>query len=210
MSKIEAQKTLAIALMEDLYPVDPFVMVAGGAPRDWDLGFEANDLDIYLRAPNHNTDSLRQKLLEFVGIRGIQKLGQNYGNGSNTAFIEGLEYVFEGTYSGQKVQIMFMSKGVHEEITRQFDVDINDIYMDVCGKVHVSEAYEIAMSTQVSYLREKYYGEEKHVLKMKERFPTISFIKPTKEQQFQRAKEIYELRQRKAVGGFENFFSEQI
>lgn len=204
MSKIEAQKTLAIALLEDLYPVDPFVMVAGGAPRDWNLGFEARDLDIYLRAPNHNTDTLRENLLKWIGIQDVQKLrGENY-DGSRSSLSD-LECVFEGTFSGEKVQVMFMRKGVHAEITQKFDVDISDIYIDVQGKEHISEAYEIAMRNQVSHLREKYQGEEKHVLKMKTRFPTISFIKPTRDQQLEREKEIHELRQRKAVGGFEKF-----
>lgn len=47
MSKIEFQKDLANKILNDLKIIDPRAYLAGGAPRDWNFGEEANDLDFY-------------------------------------------------------------------------------------------------------------------------------------------------------------------
>lgn len=45
--KIEEQNVVAKKVLEKIKIVDPYVILAGGAPRDWYFGNPCNDLDIY-------------------------------------------------------------------------------------------------------------------------------------------------------------------
>lgn len=51
--QIEHQKFVADTILYKLFPIDPYCICAGGAPRDWYLGKVASDLDIFIyTAPN--------------------------------------------------------------------------------------------------------------------------------------------------------------
>lgn len=108
------QKSIAVKLLRQFQQIDPFAMIAGGAPRDWDCGQLANDLDIYLRMPNHNTLALVESVCENFGITSFKQLVSNTSEAY--AKLPNLKWVFEGYYEQQKVNIMVMEQGVREGI----------------------------------------------------------------------------------------------
>jgi len=52
--RIQKQKEVANFFLNKLEMLDPNIICAGGAPRDWSLGKEASDIDIFMRFPNHS------------------------------------------------------------------------------------------------------------------------------------------------------------
>lgn len=171
---VENQKQVASELLSKLKMVDPFAMIAGGAPRDWYFNTVAKDLDVYLRLPNHNTIGLLTSLAEMVGIKDfypIDKIKE-----STYAELPNLKWVFEGRYNGVQVNLMVMEKGVREEIIKDFDVAICRAWFDGID-CHYNEEFEFCVKTRVCLVHENYTGKEAHLRKMAKRFPQFMFYK---------------------------------
>lgn len=171
---IENQKEYARNLINLLKNVDPFVMIAGGAPRDWHFNKLANDLDIYMRLPNHNTVALVTDLARSTGIEKFQPIAKV--KESTYAELPNLSAVYEGYYRGMKVNLMVMSKGVGIEIVKDFDVGICKIWLDATG-THYHDEFEFCLRTRVCVVHPNYTGKEAHVRKMAQRFPQFMFYK---------------------------------
>lgn len=168
------QKREATELLSKLRLVDPFAMIAGGAPRDWYFNTPAKDLDVYMRLPNHNTIGLVNSLAAMVGITDffpIDKIKE-----STYAELPNLKWVFEGRYNGVQVNLMVMEKGVREEIVKDFDVAICRAWFDG-EKCHYHEEFEFCMKTRVCLVHQNYTGKEAHLRKMAKRFPQFMFYK---------------------------------
>ena len=171
---IANQLEIAEKLLQKLKVVDPFAMIAGGAPRDWRFNTPAKDLDVYLRMPNHNTIGLVQELALRIGIINFRILGKT----TETSYAElpHLKWVFEGEYDGMKVNLMVMEKGVQEEIVKDFDVAICKAWFDG-SQCHYHEEFEFCIKTGVCVVHERYTGREAHVQRMAKRFPQFMFYK---------------------------------
>ncbi len=168
------QKREATELLSKLRLVDPFAMIAGGAPRDWYFNSLAKDLDVYMRLPNHNTIGLVSSLAAMVGIKCLFPI--NKVKESTYAELPNLKWVFEGEYNGIKVNLMVMEKGVQEEIIKDFDVGICKAWFDG-EQCHYHEEFEFCVKTRVCVVHENYTGKEAHVRKMAKRFPQFMFYK---------------------------------
>lgn len=64
---IEKQMKVADEVINKLRAVDPFCIVAGGAPRDWYFGNIANDIDVYIWQ-QHDTKHSKIKQLKYAGF----------------------------------------------------------------------------------------------------------------------------------------------
>ena len=171
---VAGQKEEATELLSKLRLVDPFAMIAGGAPRDWYFNTPAKDLDVYMRLPNHNTIGLVTSLAVMVGITDFSPIDKI--KESTYAELPNLKWVFEGRYNGIKVNLMVMEKGVQEEIIKDFDVAICRAWFD--GKdCHYHEEFEFCIKTRVCLVHENYTGKEAHLRKMAKRFPQFMFFK---------------------------------
>lgn len=168
------QKREATELLSKLRMVDPFAMIAGGAPRDWYFNKSAKDLDVYMRLPNHNTVALVSDLARLVGITHLSKIDKV--KESTYAELPNLKWVFIGEYNGLPINLMVMEKGVREEIIKDFDVAICRAWFDG-EQCHYMEEFEFCVKTRVCLVHEKYTGKEAHVRKMAKRFPQFMFFK---------------------------------
>jgi hypothetical protein len=118
---IEYQKQIADEILLKLFLVDPYSIVAGGAPRSWHHGEEARDLDIFVYDTCTQTMFL-QKLasLGFIitstGTR--EELPEMY---KKNPF---LEAVYDCVYNNVKVQFMYMNKPTFDSVIAQFPLSI--------------------------------------------------------------------------------------
>lgn len=87
----------------------PEAIVAGGAPRNWDFGRVANDLDVYLSAP-----LLETELLEIIGVSSFKNLGRSY----QYSGIKTIKKVIEANLGGMTVQ--FISMDINARSSRLF------------------------------------------------------------------------------------------
>ena len=73
---IEEQQEVAKYVLQKLEIIDPCCILAGGAPRDWDLGTPANDLDFYLYLGHNSVFGLRNtKLKQLVFLMPVRLVG---------------------------------------------------------------------------------------------------------------------------------------
>lgn len=82
LNTIEAQKTETKALLAEVNKYFTYALVAGGAPRNWNFGRAANDIDIYVLRSKSDTN--QQEIDKKIAI-GVQKLSEMYGFGENKA-----------------------------------------------------------------------------------------------------------------------------
>lgn len=177
IQKLNFQKQLATELLSKFRVIDPFAMIAGGAPRDWDFGQLANDLDVYLRMPNHSTLSLVELVCENFGITSLKQLVSNMSEAY--AKLPNLKWVFEGYYEQQKVNVMVMEQGVREEIVSNFDVSLCECWFDG-QNIHKTKNYNLTKEHNICFINKNYTGKETHIKKMMQRFPNIRFVKEFK------------------------------
>lgn len=101
-NKIKNQKSIAEEILVKLWNHRHEAIIAGGAPRNWDHGMPANDLDIYIGSP------ISKSYLEEIFDNKTEKLGKdndNYSYKNDT-----IESVYETEYKGIKVQIIASSR----------------------------------------------------------------------------------------------------
>lgn len=185
------QRSVAKDLLSQISLVDPSAILAGGAVRDWYLGKPANDLDIYVRCPNHETYSEKVSMLKNIGLIYVNKLSKN--SEVNYASLPGLLHVFEGHYCNMKVNIMFMSANTYSErIIENFDCSICECFMNKDGEYFYSNNFFKTIESKVIFVNERYTGNEQHLIKMAERFPEYLLAKIIK-------------RSKKEIDSFEKF-----
>lgn len=170
------QRSVAKDLLSQISIVDPSAILAGGAVRDWYLGTPAKDLDIYVRCPNHQTDTDKIDLLSKIGMDTINPLSKN--SAANYASLPGLLSVFEGYYGGLKVNIMFMNTYSYgERIIEDFDCSICECFMNKDGEYFYSNNFFKTIESKIIFVNARYTGNEQHVIKMAERFPEYLLAK---------------------------------
>lgn len=174
MFNFKTQITFAEELLSKLQMIDPFAMVAGGAPRDWELKKYANDLDIYLRMPNHNTLTLVENVLRVFGVYKLRLLTKN--ENANYEKLPDLKWVFEGYYCNQRINIMVITKGIREEIVSNFDVSLCECWFDG-NEIKSTNKYKLTKETKICFVHKNYTGKELHITKMMNRFTDYMFVK---------------------------------
>jgi len=120
--KIENQKKVAVDILYMLAKNNhPEAVVAGGAPRNWEFGKPANDIDIYLCRP-----LLETELSNLIGVDSYKTLGKKYdGYG-----LKEISRVLETSFGGTKVQFISIdrkyknSKNFAHHVFRTFDFGI--------------------------------------------------------------------------------------
>lgn len=135
MNITEQQDIAAEVLRSLLYHVDSDTIIAGGAPRNWDEGKLANDIDIYLRSHAVDTLSMTEAMLSAAlgfKVKQEQNVDLNKYN-LGTSFV--IKKIFAFEYKGVLFQLMFIepqevwSKGeLPKKVMNHFDLGINMIY----------------------------------------------------------------------------------
>lgn len=170
---IDKQKKIALEILHKLEAVDPTCILAGGAPRNWYFNKEANDLDFYIHLPNET--------LENTGLR-FKRLGLNltHVDYKSDAWKEygvmvDLFRIYDGNYSGQKVQVMIMNKNTFESVLPEFGVSICKFWWKG-GKINPTLDALISVLEKTLYVKEGYSAKEIHVEKVKNYFPEYNVL----------------------------------
>lgn len=172
---IKEQKEISKEVLHKLEIIDPYCILAGGAPRNWFLGKEANDLDFYIYLPNYPTMSsteLRFKRagLELMHIDYKSEAWKDYG------IMEHLFRIYEGEYKGCKIQVMVMTENTFTSVVNDFGVSMCKFWWKG-GEVKLTKDSFVSMYNKTLYIKDDYSAKELHVAKMVEYFPDYK-VKP--------------------------------
>lgn len=168
-----AERRLGEEVLERIKKIDPNAIIAGGAPRDWWMGNECSDIDIYLKAPELSSDALRQAAISLLGfnrVRSMSAVDEDYEG------ITDLLAVFEFDYEGKTFNIMFMDEYCSFPYTGHFSCSICEIYYDG-SQFHPSPKFMKTLLDKVIILADDVDENTKHIRKIAGKFPGYTFAK---------------------------------
>lgn len=179
---IQEQKDIGKELLEKLNLLDPCVVIAGGAARDWHLGNKATDLDIYLSYhPNLTLGSNKRSIAKALSISedSIETLGvqfdENVDKETEYVINPNVRCVYEFEYRGMRVQIINM----HTEFVRveDFCFSICQAWTTNCEYIKGTEDFYYSVKRKIVYKTGKFYSHKgRYIEKMMCKFPEYLFL----------------------------------
>ena len=168
MSNIEFQKQLAEKVLSDLRVIDPRAYLAGGAPRDWEFGMEANDLDYYYftqaQTMTESATQLQRFFPEVIISGEIREDVKLYEH------MVGLRRIWNTTIGGMKVQFIQMRTiEDREKAWERMSVSLCKIKMDAFG-VTKHRDFKLSVGSGTMFLTEGYSWNDPHPKKIYDRF----------------------------------------
>lgn len=179
---VEQQKSIAKDIMDGIKIIDPYALLAGGAPRDWYFGNPCNDLDIYYYSNGDTVNACKGQLEalfpHLIFINRSERFERNSREDQLEVYnsMKFLKRVFETNVSGLKVQFIQL-----EDNKKQFDV-VGAMDVSICqcwynhykDQVVLSNNFKMTLATNIMFLPNENSWSDKHPAKMHERFPKYS------------------------------------
>lgn len=168
MGTIENQKRVAKEILEKLSIIDPYAILAGGAPRDWYFDEEAKDLDFYYYT-QERTMGASSKQLEFFFPKVIPSLRED-GDWKLYEHMPGLKRVWNTTIEGIPVQFIQMdSEETRRNVVENMDVSICKISMNRF-ETTLHRDFKLTVGSGKMFLKEGYSWNDPHPTKMIEKY----------------------------------------
>lgn len=172
---IKKQKEVAEYVYSRLEIIDPYCILAGGAPRDWYFGTTANDLDFYYVSTASTIGACKGQLEKsFPGVE-ITMLMDKRGPHEDSLYkcMPNLVRIFEALIDGIKVQFIQLSDvGCYNsqfKVVTNMDVSICKIAYKA-GKFKIHKDFKKTVASKIMFTKEGYSWSDKHGQKMIERF----------------------------------------
>jgi hypothetical protein len=182
MSIIEEQKKVADFLLRKLEIIDPFCILAGGAPRDWLMSKEATDLDFYLYTPVNIGIPHFIVQLQRIGITGVSltpisalSAESGYRHSGNIRFVMNYER------GGIKCQFMMMNESTYKSVVDNFCLGLSRAWyknkrLNSTFEYDWSVANQVLIRTDVQKTSPEYLFDW-YIDKIKAKFPDYFYIK---------------------------------
>lgn len=181
---VQNQKEIANKVYRMLRLADPDCLLAGGAPRDWYFGNEANDLDFYF-CSTASTMRTTGNQLKSLGFEGVKHISDPYTSELYKC-MEGLVRIWECVVDGMKVQLIQLAEPKYRwKVVDNMDVSICKVYyVPDTQTVKLHKDFKLTIVSNIMFLKDGYEWSHKHAVKMAERFQ--NFSRGTRETAIQR------------------------
>ena len=197
---IEHQKAVAKSVLNKLQTLDLYVVLAGGACRDWLLDKEAADLDFYMYYnPKYPSSSLEEVLVRLFGDIDVTEVERKpndwYDNleeddrkrfDKEVLSNHGFRYtsdmsisnVFEFTIDGVKCQVIFKNDLVYpENLISGFCFDICQAYSLNIDEIKTAPKFYKAVKHKAIQITGEFYSQkDAYIKKIKSKFPDYLHI----------------------------------
>lgn len=173
MKTIEQQKKVAQEIYEKLKIIDPYALLAGGAPRDWYFGSLANDLDFYFFSTGVTVSSVENQLSNIMGVKvnavKYDEDSHQHGQYKSMSF---LRCVLEAEIEGEKVQFMQLTEpNAQFKVVDAMDVSICKVWCREDMRVQMHQDFKITLASHTMFLSDGYNWSDRHPQKIADRFP---------------------------------------
>lgn len=175
MNKIEKQKQVADVVLEKLTAIDPYCIIAGGAPRDWYFGKEATDIDVYVYV---NPGILNKDVKRQIQACGFVILSEKDGKNipEDYRLNPDIKTVVNTSLDGEDIQIMVMMNPTFKCVVDKFALSLSKAWYKN-GKIRTTKDFEISVKHRVVYKCSDLYGDShKYVQKIKSKFPDFKYF----------------------------------
>lgn len=175
MKTIEQQKKVAQEIYKKLKIIDPYALLAGGAPRDWHFGNLANDLDFYFFSTGFTVSAVTRQLSDVMGVKvetvPYDRESHEHGQYKSMVF---LQRVLEAEIEGEKVQFMQLTEpNAQFKVVDAMDVSICKVWCREDMSVQMHNDFKLTLASNDIFLSEGYKWSDKHPQKIADRFPNF-------------------------------------
>jgi hypothetical protein len=160
-------------ILTKIEKIDPFAIIAGGAPRDWEHGMMARDVDIFLNVPNSWTISVIARQLNNVcdirpsAFKGEERM-QWYEKNPD------IRAVFDWQHLGVDFQFIIVNKPVFD-YHQNFPLSICQI-MRKNFKNYVTTDFNASKNTKEIYITNKLYNNaDAYVTKVLSKYKDMGY-----------------------------------
>lgn len=160
-------------ILTKIEKIDPFAIIAGGAPRDWEHGMMARDVDIFLNVPNSWTISVMTRQLNNVcdirpsAFKGEERM-QWYEKNPD------IRAVFDWQHLGVDFQFIIVNKPVFD-YHQNFPLSICQI-MRKNFKNYVTTDFNASKNTKEIYITNKLYNNaDAYVTKVLSKYKDMGY-----------------------------------
>jgi hypothetical protein len=170
---IAEQKVVADKVLDKLFPIDPFAICAGGAPRDWHFSKPATDLDIFFYTSVEQL-TIVAEMLRHVGFDiNVEQSADNLPEWYKLN--PSLLCVYPAVVDGVNVQLMLMNDKTHKSVVPHFPFSICKAWYKR-GHITLEKDFIAAAQNKVVVKCNTVYNDEhKYVQKIKAKFPDWKF-----------------------------------
>lgn len=173
---IEKQKAVADDVLHKLFLIQPYAIVAGGAPRDWLDGKLATDVDVFVDTRHINTAKKERELFAVAGLLRFEKgegrdwddIPEHYKKNPNIKRVYNLEI------DGVAVQLICV-KCPCWDVVEQFPIPICQAWYKN-GRIGTTLEYKLCKKVGALVITNHVYGmQDKFIKKISEKFPPPRF-----------------------------------
>lgn len=160
-------------ILTKIEKIDPFAIIAGGAPRDWEHGIVARDVDIFLNVPNSWTiDVMARQSNNVCDIRPSAFKGEErmqwYEKNPD------IRAVFDWHHLGVDFQFIIVNKPVFD-YHQNFPLSICQI-MRKNFKNYVTTDFNASKNTKQIYITNKLYNNaDAYVTKVLSKYKDMGY-----------------------------------
>ena len=174
MNAIQKQMEVADDVLDKLYLIDPYAILAGGAVRDWYFNKEASDLDIFFYSPQSKTMSVMDSLLLKAGLQiDFVKAGKSIPDWYKKN--PDLKCIYEMTINNTKVQLIRMTRPTFRSVVTNFPLSICDAWYKN-GESHYGKHFTRSNEHNCIYKTNEIYADEhQYIQKILAKFPDMKY-----------------------------------
>lgn len=170
---IERQKEIAQLVMDKLNIIDPFCILAGGAPRDWYFGNEATDLDFFVYLGGNKSKRIVEKqigaLFSVESVKSGERLPENYKLNPH------LMHVFQIGGYDIPVQVMVMRSPTFDSVVDYFPLSICKVWWKD-GNMRLTNDFRNGIIGNSIFRTSVEYGQDhKYINKILAKFPKMRY-----------------------------------
>jgi hypothetical protein len=176
VTKIEHQKAVADKVLSKLELLDKYCIVAGGAPRDWYLGNEASDIDVYLHYPLSTKAQQRIDLLNELGLNIQPKTYEDWQIPELYQTNHHISQLYNSVIQGEKVQVIFVNKPTFTSVVDTFPISISKVWYKN-KKIKTTKEFEASIQHKILWKTVDQYKEDnKYLVKIRDRFSDYIYV----------------------------------
>lgn len=172
MMSIDKQKEVAKKIYSKLKIVDPHCILAGGAPRDWYFGNEAQDLDFYFASTVRTIGAVRKQLEASFPESEITLL-MDKEQGSTNEMYKSMSFlirIWELVVDNISVQLIQVEIGKQWKVVDNMDISICQCWY-INDEIKTHQNFRLTEKSGVMFtVKEGYTWQDRHAAKIKERF----------------------------------------
>lgn len=174
MSTIKLQQAYANQVLSMIEQIDRHAIIAGGAPRDWCLGQEATDLDVYFYAGGTSAERIHKLLIdvgfELEGYKDFGEAGIGYGKSPE------VKVIFEPLNTPMPVQLMMMGQKTHDSVLSSFAVNLSLTWYKH-QTIRTTPEFDAGINNKtIVRVHPNYQDDDPYIEKIRAKFPNYDYF----------------------------------